>query len=107
MNEDSLEGLPPDLRDLVLGSLEGEAGEVGALWDDIDDAGNKVLAEVGVEFHKMSDEEFAKLKEIGDSVTDAYLRRLDAAGKPGSEVYAMMRELVEEIGPVGCDGSGS
>jgi TRAP-type C4-dicarboxylate transport system substrate-binding protein len=107
MNEDSFDSLPQDLRDLLIGSLDGEAGEVGALWDDIDDAGKKVLAENGVAFHQMSEEELAELKEIGDGVTDAYLRRLDAAGKPGSEVYAMMRDLVEEVGPVGCDDTSS
>lgn len=107
MNEDTYNSLPPDLRDLIVGSLAEEGGEVGALWDEIGEAGRKVLAEDGVEFHTMSEEEYDKLKRIGSDVADGYIRQLDQKGKPGSEVYAMMRELAEEIGPVGCDAGNT
>jgi len=34
-------------------------------------------------------------------VTEDYVSGLDAAGKPGSELLALMRQMADDVGPVG------
>ena len=101
MNEDSYADLPDDLRAMINESVAGREAEIGQVWDGLDTVGRGVLTEAGVEIAEMPPEELARMREIGDGVTEAYVEGLDAAGRPGSEVLALMRQIAEEVGPVG------
>ena len=101
MNEASFTDLPDDLKAMIDQSVTDREAEVGQVWDGLDDVGKQVLQEAGVTFLQMDDGEMEKLREIGDGVTQAYVKGLDANGKPGSETLALMREVADEVGSVG------
>ncbi|GIX15339.1 MAG: C4-dicarboxylate ABC transporter [Paracoccaceae bacterium] len=101
MNPDSMAALPEDLRKLIRDSVKDRDTEIGALWDAIATAGRKVLEKDGVEILTMEPDELARLRAVGDRVTEGYLAELDEKGLPGREVYQLIRELIAEIGPVG------
>ncbi|KPQ21272.1 MAG: extracellular solute-binding protein, family 7 [Rhodobacteraceae bacterium HLUCCA24] len=101
MNPDSYAELPEDLQQLIDESFAGRSAEIGKVWDDVDVAGRNALEEAGVNIIRMSAEEEARFRDIGDQVTQDYVTKIDGKDKPGSEVLAMLRALAEEVGPVG------
>jgi len=101
MNPDSFAGLPEDLQSMLTASLDGASAEIGQVWDGMDSIGKKVLMDAGVTIHKLDADQRAALVEVGNSVTDGYVAELEAAGKPGAAVLAQMRQLAEDVGPVG------
>lgn len=101
MNPDSLASLPDDLQALIRDSVKGREAEVGGIWDRISAVGRDRLVEAGVEMIDMEESELDRLREAGARVTERYLAQLDGSGRPGSEVMALLRELIAEVGPVG------
>jgi TRAP-type C4-dicarboxylate transport system substrate-binding protein len=106
MNPASFDALPEDLQSMIDDSFVDVSSEIGQVWDELDAIGKNVLIEAGVTIHRLDDAARAELVEVGNGVTDAYVAELEAAGKPGAAVLAMMRALAEEVGPVGpgCQG---
>jgi len=101
MNPDSFSDLPDDLQAMVEASLDGVSDDIGQVWDGMDAIGKNVLIEAGVTIHTLDAEQRAALVTVGNSVTDEYVAGLEAGGKPAAAVLAMMRQIAEEVGPVG------
>lgn len=101
MNPDSFDGLPDDLQAMIDDSLQGVSAEIGQVWDGLDAIGKKVLTDAGVTIHTLDDDQRAALVEVGNGVTQDYVAELEAAGKPGEAVLTLMREIANEVGPVG------
>lgn len=101
MNPDSFDGLPDDLQAMIDDSLQGVSAEIGQVWDGLDAIGKKVLTDAGVTIHTLDDDQRAALVEVGNGVTEDYVAELEAAGKPGEAVLTLMREIANEVGPVG------
>lgn len=101
MNPDSFASLPEDLQAMIDESVADVSAEIGQVWDGLDATGKAKLQSEGVTIHQLSPEEFAKVEALGTAVTDDYVSGLDEAGKPGSELLALMRQMAEEVGPVG------
>lgn len=101
MNPDSLADLPEDLQSLILESVQGREAEIGGIWDNISTAGRQILADAGVEMIEMEEAELDRLREAGTRVTDRYIAELDGKDLPGSDVYALIQELIAEVGPIG------
>ncbi len=100
-NPDSMAALDEDLQELIRASVQGREAEVGSIWDNISDAGRGRLAAAGVEMIEMDEAELDRLREAGARVNERYVAQLDGAGQPGSEIYALLQELITEVGPVG------
>lgn len=101
MNPDSYAGLPEDLQQMIDESVEDVADQIGQAWDGLDQAGKSALTKEGVKIHKMSEEDFAEIRKIGENLTASYIEELDGKGLPGSEVMKLIREGVETVGAIG------
>lgn len=101
MNTDTFAKLPADLQELIDASFEGRGAEIGKVWDDVDVAGRTALENAGVNIFRMDPAEEERFRAVGAGVTDAYVAEIDGKGKPASDVLAMLRNIAEEVGPVG------
>ena len=96
MNPDFYKKLPPDLRKLVDGSTVGVEKEVGEGWDALDAIGKKALLDGGDQTIRLSKEEDARFRNIGEQVTEAKLKELEAKKLPARAVHKMMKALAEK-----------
>jgi len=96
MNEDFWNKLPPDLQQLVVKSMTGVEKEVGEAWDTLDIPGKKAIMDGGAEAIKLSPEENAKFRRIGDEVSEKHLKELEAKGMPAHAIYNSMKALAEK-----------
>lgn len=96
MNEDFWNKLPPDLKKLVTDTTTGKEKEIGEAWDALDVPGKKALMDGGGEAIKLSADENAKFRRIGDQVNETRVKELDAKGLPARAVYNMMKQLSEK-----------
>jgi len=96
MNSDFYARLPPDLRKLVDDSTVGVEKAVGEGWDALDAIGKKLLVDGGSEPIKLSKQEAARFRKVGDQVTEARLKELESKNLPARDVYSMMRNLSEK-----------
>ena len=95
MNPEFYKKLPADLRKLVDQSMSGVEKEVGEGWDALDSIGKKLLVDGGAEPIKLSKEEDARFRKVGEQVVAARIKELDGKKLPASEVYKMMKTLAE------------
>jgi TRAP-type transport system periplasmic protein len=95
MNPEFYKKLPADLRKLVDESMVGVEKEVGEGWDALDAVGKKLLVEGGAEPIRLSKDEDARFRKVGEQVTAARIKELDGKKLPASEVYKMMKTLSE------------
>jgi hypothetical protein len=96
MNEDFWNKLPPDLKKLVVDSMTGREKEVGEAWDALDVPGKKALIDGGAEAVKFSAADTAKVRQVGDQVSEAKIKELEGKGLPARAVYTQMRSLADK-----------
>ncbi len=96
MNEDFWNKLPPDLKKLVMDSVTGKEKEVGEAWDGLDVPGKKAIIDGGAEAIKFSAADSAKVRQIGDQVSEAKIKELEGKGLPARAVYTQMRQLSDK-----------
>lgn len=96
MNPDFYQHLPADLRKLVDQSVVGVEKEVGAGWDALDTVGKKLLVEGGDEVIRLSPQEDARFRKIGQQVVEARLNELEKKKLPARAVYQQMKDLSEK-----------
>ena len=96
MNEDFWNKLPPDLKKLVVDSMTGREKEVGEAWDALDVPGKKALIDGGAEAVKFSAADTAKVRKVGDQVSEAKIKELEGKGLPARAVYTQMRQLSDK-----------
>ena len=96
MNEDFWNKLPPDLKKLVMDSVTGKEKEIGEAWDGLDVPGKKALMDGGGEAIKFSAPDNAKVRQIGEEVSEAKVKELEAKGLPARAVYNQMKALAEK-----------
>jgi TRAP-type C4-dicarboxylate transport system substrate-binding protein len=96
MNEDFWNKLPPDLKKLVMDTMTGREKEVGEAWDALDVPGKKALLDGGAEAIKFSAADNAKVRQIGDQVSEARIKELEGKGLPARAVYTQMRQLSDK-----------
>lgn len=101
MNPDSFSDLPEDLQTMVDDSFIDVSTEIGQAWDKLDGIGKSVLIKAGVTIHKLPEEELTKLQTIGNAQTSGYLKSLNDADLPGTEVMDAIKAAVDAVGPVG------
>jgi TRAP-type C4-dicarboxylate transport system substrate-binding protein len=95
MNPDFYQRLPADLRKLVDQSVVGVEKEVGEGWDALDAIGKKLLVEGGDEVIRLSPQEDARFRKIGQQVVEARLKELEKKKLPAREIYRQMKTLSE------------
>jgi len=93
MNPGFYEKLPADLKKLVDDSMVGVEAAIGQGWDSIDGPGKKALVDGGAEIIRLSPQETARFRKVGEEVAEAKVKELEAKGLPARAVYNMMREL--------------
>ncbi len=93
MNPAFYDKLPADLKKLVDDSFVGVEKAIGEGWDSIDGPGKKALVDGGAEPIRLSKEEDARFRKIGEQVAEAKIKELEGKGLPARAVYNMMREL--------------
>ena len=96
MNEDFWNKLPPDLKKLVMDTTTGKEKEVGEAWDALDVPGKKALIDGGGDAIRLSAADSAKVRQIGDQVSEAKIKELEDKKLPARAVYTMMRSLAEK-----------
>jgi len=96
VNEEFWNKLPPDLKKLVTDTMTGREKEVGEAWDALDIPGKKALADGGADVIKLSAADTAKVRQIGDQVSEAKIKELEAKGLPARAVYTDMKNLAEK-----------
>lgn len=101
MNPDTFDGLPADLQELITASVTDIEATVGGVWDGMDAGAKQALINEGVKINTMPAAEFAKVQNIGVTLTEDYVAELDEKGLAGTQTLAMMRQLAKEVGPIG------
>lgn len=96
MNEDFWNKLPADLKKLVMDSVTGKEKEVGEAWDSLDVPGKKALMDGGGEAIKLSAADSARVRKIGEQVSEANLKAMEDKKMPARTVYNIMRTLSEK-----------
>jgi len=96
MNEDFWNKLPADLKKLVMDTVTGKEKEVGEAWDSLDVPGKKALIDGGGEAIKLSAADSARVRKIGEQVSEANLKAMEDKKMPARAVYNMMRSLSEK-----------
>ena len=96
MNPDFYRKLPKDLQKLVEESTRGVEKEVGEGWDALDSIGKKLLVDGGSEPIKLSKQEDARFRKIGEQVVEARLKELEGKKLPARAVYKAMKTLAEK-----------
>lgn len=96
MNPDFYQRLPADLRKLVDQSTVGVEKEVGEGWDALDAVGKKLLVEGGDEVIRLSPQEDAHFRKVGQQVVEARLKELEEKKLPARAVYQQMKALSEK-----------
>lgn len=96
MNEDFWNKLPADLKKLVMDTVTGKEKEVGEAWDGLDVPGKKALMDGGGEAIKLSAADSARVRKIGEQVSEANLKAMEDKKLPARAVYNAMRALSEK-----------
>lgn len=99
MNKKTLDGLPEDLQQIVKTQFSGP--EIGArasqCWSEM---GEEIVTELkadGQEFATLSDADIARAEAVAAEVTDEYIAKLEAQGKPARAFYdALVAELAAQ-----------
>lgn len=94
MNKDVYEGLPEDLRAVI----DANSGLYASRWagwahDTGDAVGREIMAESN-QIAELSEAETAKLREIGEEVTDAWIAEMDGRGLDGAALVKDARDAV-------------
>jgi TRAP-type C4-dicarboxylate transport system substrate-binding protein len=93
MNPDFYAKLPAELKKMIDDSVKGVEKEVGIGWDALDGIGKKLLVDGGAQPIRLSSAEDAKFRKVGDQVTEARLKELEAKGLPARQAYALIKSL--------------
>ena len=96
MNQAFYDKLPADLKKIVDDSVVGVEQEIGRGWDSIDGSGKKALVDGGAEPIRLSPEENARFRKIGEQVTEAKIKELESKGLPARAVYDLMKQLADK-----------
>jgi TRAP-type C4-dicarboxylate transport system substrate-binding protein len=96
MNPEYWNHLDPQFQRLIIETTTGKEKEIGELWDGQDAPGKKIVMDAGAQVIVPSDAEMAKFQRIGQEVSDAKLKELDAKGLPARQVHQMMKALSEK-----------
>lgn len=96
MNPAFYDKLPPDLKKLIDDSVVGVEKAIGEGWDSIDGPGKKALIDGGGEAIRLTPDEDAKFRKIGEQVAEAKIKELEGKGLPARAVYTMMKQLAEK-----------
>jgi TRAP-type C4-dicarboxylate transport system substrate-binding protein len=96
MNPDFYARLPADLKKLVDQSVVGVEKEMGEGWDALDDVGKKLLVDGGAQPIKLTPQENARFRKVGEEVTEAKLKELEGKGLPARAAFKLMQSLSEK-----------
>jgi TRAP-type transport system periplasmic protein len=96
MNPDFYARLPADLKKIIDQSVVGVEKEMGEGWDALDDVGKKLLVDGGAQPIKLSPQENARFRKVGEEVTEAKLKELEGKGLPARAVFKLMQSLSEK-----------
>ncbi len=97
MNKDVYEGMPADLRAVI----DANSGMMASKWagrahDTGDVVGRDLMAAGGNQIAVMSQEETARIKALGQDVTEAWIADMDAKGYDGAALVARAQAAVTE-----------
>ena len=76
--------------------MTGKEKEVGEAWDALDVPGKKAIIDGGAEAIKFSAADNAKVRQIGDQVSEAKIKELEGKGLPARAVYTQMRQPLRQ-----------
>jgi TRAP-type C4-dicarboxylate transport system substrate-binding protein len=85
--------LPADLKKLIDDTTKNAPNEVGKLWDALDAPGKKYMTDSGDTPIKLTAEENAKFRQIGEQVAEAKIKELEDKKLPARDVYKLMKQL--------------
>ncbi len=95
MNKDSYERLPDDLKAVIDANSGLEAsGWAGRAMDEGDKLGKQVVSDRGNEIVVLDDETTAKIRRIGEDLTQAWIEEVTAKGLAGAAMVEDARALV-------------
>ncbi len=95
MNKDAYNALPDDLKAVIDANSGIEtSGLAGKAMDTGDVVGRKVVADNGNTIVTMADEEVAKLRAIGEELTQAWIADMNAKGLDGAGMVADAQAMV-------------
>ena len=95
MNKDAYEALPDDLKAVIDANSGIEvSGWAGRAMDEGDKVGRQVVVDNGNTIVTMADEEVAKLRQIGETLTQAWIEDMNAKGLDGAAMVADAQAMV-------------
>ena len=102
MNKASYEALPDDLKAVIDANSGVETSAwAGRAMDEGDVLGEKVVKGTDNKIHTLSEEETAKLKAIGEELTQAWIDEVTSKGLDGAAMVADAQALVAKYADTG------
>ncbi|WP_295048149.1 C4-dicarboxylate TRAP transporter substrate-binding protein [uncultured Paracoccus sp.] len=96
MNKDSFDMLPPEQQQALLTAGEGLADEFGRILTDANQRSIKILEDQQIPILTISDQDRARLAEMGTKYVDEWVARADAAGLDGRALVDDYTALISE-----------
>ncbi len=98
MNKSTFDKLPPDLKDVFYRWLQlWNHAEAELYFDDIAVKGREAMKAAGVEFYDLSDTERQQWEEALAPVEQAWIKKMEAEGKPATEFLADYRRNYSDL----------
>lgn len=97
MNKNSFDMLPPEQQQALLTAGEGLADEFGRILTDANQRSIQILKDKQIPILKISDDERARLAEMGVKYVDDWVARADAVGLDGRALVDEYTALVAEF----------
>lgn len=93
MNQKAYDRLPAKVRSDLDAQFAEDPGGSGKKFDFLDDVGKKRMMSEGTQPITLPEEEMAKFRAVAEKVANETIEKVEKAGHPAREVYALMRSL--------------
>lgn len=95
MNSNTLEGLQPELRKLIIDTTGPDVGRrVGAIYDKNEEDGEKIFRQAGVEIIRIKGNDIEPFKKLTKQITEQQLDAIEAKGRKVREFLAKVHNQV-------------
>jgi TRAP-type C4-dicarboxylate transport system substrate-binding protein len=97
MNPAKYDGLPDDLKKVIDANSGADfSALVGKAWDDSAPPAREKAVAHGNQFAKISNDELAKWRKVGDKLAANWVKEMDGKGYPGQAMLDGAKELIKQ-----------
>jgi TRAP-type C4-dicarboxylate transport system substrate-binding protein len=96
MNIDRWNGIAPQDQEAIMALLDAFPEKIGKQYDEEIKHAMALAEEEGLNIVRFSDEDLAAFHEAVDPLVQGWIAELEAAGKPGQELYELVLQYADQ-----------